>query len=397
MSFNLHYFNPGHENAVLNGSPYYMAPANVVKMQSDLEYLPAWYADEKDYVYTSKDLTSFTNFFLGNNLNIAKSVTTNTISLVSSNFTVFPWGLSPQIVHFFNTIEEELNIQLKIPRWNSALYDLTSRINSKICLEFLASRIVEIKNDIIPAIFSDLPEIESYLQKSDNRLLAKSPFSSSGRGLLWLPEGHLSRTEKQILSGILKKQTCVLIEKTLDKKLDFAMEFFITENSEVNFAGYSLFHTSSRGAYLGNVLDSQGNIENSLTKLIDKNILEKTKEALIHFIQQKFSYIYSGYIGVDMMIYEEDKELRLQPCVEMNVRNNMGVIAINLTEKYIDSQSKGLFIIDYNSKAGGIYKSDQEMKEKYPLVFSSGKIKSGYTSLCPIKEYTNYRAYILVE
>ena len=47
----IHYFNPGHETAVLLGKQNYTAPTNVRKMQKDLALLPVWYAEEDDFVY----------------------------------------------------------------------------------------------------------------------------------------------------------------------------------------------------------------------------------------------------------------------------------------------------------------------------------------------------------
>lgn len=47
----IHYFNPGHETAVLLGTQNYTAPTNVRKMQKDLALLPVWYAEEDDFVY----------------------------------------------------------------------------------------------------------------------------------------------------------------------------------------------------------------------------------------------------------------------------------------------------------------------------------------------------------
>lgn len=397
MTKNLHYFNPGHETAVHNGSSYYMPPSNVVKMQQDLEYLPAWYTDSKDYILTKTDLRNFRKYWLENNLKLAQSVILEELSTVSPDFKVFPWGLSPQIIHFFDETSKSFNIECKIPRWNKVLTDLTSRENSKSILQNISSSLVELDNNIIPVSFSSLPDIENYIHKSKYQLLAKSPFSSSGRGLLWLPIGHLTQTEKQILHGMIKKQGRVFIEKALNKYIDFAMEFYITKEGDITFVGYSLFETTTRGAYLGNILDSQTNIQRRITSAIDHNLLELVKINLQKILKDRFSTVYSGYIGVDMMIYEDNGKYKLHPCLEINVRTNMGIIAINIYNEYLHPDSIGMFYIDFISEEEGIYKSDMELNEKYPAIISDGKIKSGYLSLCPINDNTKYRAYILIE
>jgi len=47
----VHYFNPGHETAVLNASKYYQPSRMIAKMQEDLALLPVWYAELEDYVF----------------------------------------------------------------------------------------------------------------------------------------------------------------------------------------------------------------------------------------------------------------------------------------------------------------------------------------------------------
>ena len=57
MKSKLHFFNPGHETAILHGSENYTPPANVQKMIRELSYLPVWYADPDDFVFT-EEITS---------------------------------------------------------------------------------------------------------------------------------------------------------------------------------------------------------------------------------------------------------------------------------------------------------------------------------------------------
>ena len=54
MISQIHLFNPGHETAVLLGTENYTPPANVRRMIQELSYLPVWYADSNDYVFTEE-------------------------------------------------------------------------------------------------------------------------------------------------------------------------------------------------------------------------------------------------------------------------------------------------------------------------------------------------------
>lgn len=398
MPAKLYYFNPGHEAAILNGSPYYMAPANVVLMQKDLSFLPAWAASPESYVFMDRISDSCFYKYLKENIeNIATPITSDYLHTISSQIQVCPWGLSPQVIHFFENIRSNYNNNLIIPRWNSELSHLSNRIFAKECLKYLCSIIPEVSCNLIPAWVNNIENIEHLVSKSKVRLLAKAPFSSSGRGLLWLPLYQLTRVERQILHGILKKQGSVSIEKVLDKKIDFAMEFNISKSGDTTFQGYSLFYTNNKGGYVSNYLGLQSDILEIISFHIDINLLETVKSALIEILSNKFSGIYSGNIGVDMMVYEENGKNKLHPCVEINVRDNMGIVALRISQNYLSPGSGGSFHIDFKAKDGDTFLFHNEMKSKYPAKLKEKKIKSGYFSLCPVLPDTKYIAYLLVQ
>ena len=66
-------------------------------------------------------------------------------------------------------------------------------------------------------------EVEKYLILQNAPFILKTPYSSSGRGLLWLPERKLTTKDRTWIEGALNKQGCVSIECALDKYQDFAM------------------------------------------------------------------------------------------------------------------------------------------------------------------------------
>lgn len=398
MNTSLYYFNPGHEGALLNASPYYTYPSNVIKMQQDLAYLPAWYANNKDYILINKPLPSD---FLStiNELNpLAKGITCHDLASINPPISkIHLWGISPQAIHQFQKLNKTQNIELQLPLWNNNLIKLSSRETARDCLNYLQQNILSIDNDLAPLFLKDLESLENYVLSSPNKLLVKAPYSSSGRGLVWLPIGQLNRSEKQIIHGMLKNQGTVSIEKVLDKIIDFAMEFDLNENGKCKFIGYSYFVTNSKGNYSHNFICSQDKIIKDLNEFVSNEELEKTKYFLIKYIEEKFNNVYSGCIGIDMMLYKNKNTFKLHPCLEINVRDNMGIIAYNIFKNHIQPQSHGYFYIDYKkNKNNLIDEEDSMMKKKYPLIIHDNKIYSGYLSLCPIDRDTQYRAYIII-
>ncbi|WP_029904348.1 hypothetical protein [Prevotella sp. 10(H)] len=391
------YFNPGHETAVINASPYYMAPANVVSMQNELGYLPAWYGTKDDVTLLNRLLDADYCSFLHANLSEApKAVIKEQLSDYCGS-EISLWGISPQAIHFFNELNSEYETGFIIPAWKEEYSYLNSRLAAKDCLEKLVYKIDVIQPYIIPQIYTNVEEIENAVKSTDTQLLAKAPYSSSGRGLLWLPQTGLTRTERQILHGILKKQNCVTVEKVLDKQTDFAMEFMCDGKGNVQFEGYSLFYTNKKGVYESNFIGSQEYIEGELISLITLSILNEVRAALLEILKEKYASVYKGCIGVDMMIYKENNEYKIQPCVEINMRYNMGFLALKLYEKYISQKSFGKFYLDFSAKAGEIHMRHIQAKEQYPASFENGRLRKGYMPLCPVNQDSRYWAYIIIE
>ena len=395
----IHYFNPGHETAVLNASKYYHPPAHITKMQTDLAFLPAWYASEGDFVFMETSLPE--DFILScKPLNFQiKTVTPGDFSENREMFqhsAVDVWGISPQSVHFFEKLNKQWNLSLAIPQWKEEFRFLGSRFASRKILAALLERIPEIEREILPRFFSGIEEIEQQTVQSHERLLVKSPYSSSGRGLIWLPNEKLAQSEKQIISGMLKKQRQVSIEKALDKYMDFSMHFEITKQGDIQFMGYSIFQTNSKGAYEKSLLAGQAYLKKQITDLIDADLLIRTRIVLSELIQEIYAPFYTGAIGIDMLIYQSGNSCYLHPCVEINMRKSMGYLAIRLTEKYLHPDSQGEFFIEYNHNPQTTLQKHEQLQKQYPLIIENGHIRSGYLSLCPITNQTNYQSFIII-
>jgi len=390
------YFNPGHETAVHNSSPYYTSPANVDAMQRELAFLPAWYGNKDDVVLVDIINDDFYKTLYEELPELSKAITKDRI-VQYNGLEIALWGVSPQSIHYFKETEKEYEIELSIPAWHDKYRYLTSRNASKDTLMALADEIPEISKLIVPEFYNELEEIEEIVNGSSEQLLAKAPYSSSGRGLLWLPATGLTRTERQILHGILKKQGSVSIEKVLDKQIDFAMEFICDGVGDIRFEGYSLFYTNSKGAYNSNYIGTQTNIEKQLTDKIPMQLLDGVRTMLSSILKDKYAGIYKGCLGVDMMIYKEGDEYKLHPCLEINMRYNMGYLSLKLFEKYISPSSEGRFYIDFSAKEGDIYKKHLQMKEEYPSYITRGRLQSGYLPLCPVYEKSRYWAYVLMK
>jgi hypothetical protein len=174
------------------------------------------------------------------------------------------------------------------------------------------------------------------------------------------------------------------------------MEFIATADG-VGFAGYSLF-TAENGAYTGNLLAGNEEIEKRLSQYIPIETLADVKAQLCVVMQRLLTESgYRGYFGVDMMIYDNGDGYRLNPCMEVNLRMNMGVVSRLLYDHYITPGVQGRFVIEYYPVPGEALRMHRTMQECHPLVLQDGRIRQGYLSLTPVFEETSYQAYVLVK
>jgi hypothetical protein len=101
-------------------------------------------------------------------------------------------------------------------------------------------------------------------------------------------------------------------------------------------------------------------------------------------------------LGVDMMICKDDNGYWIHPCVEVNVRMNMGIVARRFYDRFVSADSKGVYHVEhYFSKSEAVAK-DCSMKKLYPLVIINGRIESGYMSLTAVNDDTRFQIYVLV-
>ena len=194
---------------------------------------------------------------------------------------------------------------------------------------------------------------------------------------------------------VIEKQGSIMIEKAYERVRDFAMEFRLIQG-EVLFAGYSLFYTEGTGIYRGNRLLSNEAIVEKLNKWVSTEELDWVKEKLTVFFKNNIAPYYSGYIGVDMFIYQEGENYYLNPMVEINLRMTMGMVARILYDRYVYRGSEGMFVIDH-LPPGELLEHHNSRYEAQKMECRDNKFYKGYFSLCPISDNTLYRASIILE
>ena len=393
----LYLFNPDNEISIANGTNGYTPKANISIMAGDLAFLSAYLAKNDDYVLVARmpDL----NFMKGRREVFGldcQPIIWEKAQLLSFN-EIKPWGWSPRVHNLLKDLKSRCNEQFKesvMSTWSDERRDLYSRRMAATCLAEMVRAIPYIGEDIIPRECNTLAGIRLLSEKED--IVVKAPWSSSGKGILFIPKGQMTCKEEEVLSGILRKQGYVMVEKRLNRVLDFAMEFEMDCLFHLNFLGYSVFQTSRRGEYEGNRVASNSSLEGMIAKYTGMGFLHEIREQLEKVVTTVFHGKYVGYLGVDMMIYEDESgEFGVQPCVEINLRYNMGIVSIAL-QRYLQEGVEGVFNIRFSPQAGKIMQSVEKNREAHPLLMEAGLIVSGYVNLTPVSRESRFVAELYV-
>lgn len=312
-------FYPSHDIALGNGVRHFNPPAAALRLQEDL----AWLADIWNQGRTRP----------------------------------LPWGWDWDTRQY---LHQACRIPLKeLPddAQLEALRQLSSRQTTIHILQQLGYQ------GEMPQFLATIDDVRNYINVHNAQRLPfvlKTPWSSSGRGLiLWhTPQDELLKRA----SAALRRMGGMMGERWLDKKQDFAMLFYIG-SEDVRFAGFSLFDNGGDGTtYRQGYLLSDTEIEKRLTSILNKTQpagscqtgsresesppFRELQNALVRVLTGLFHPFFHlpwevGYVGIDMMITDRG----IMPCVEMNVRCTMGVVARLWSDRHLQPGETGRFYI----------------------------------------------------
>lgn len=391
MRNRLYLFNPDHDLALANHDINYMPPASARQFSTDLAIFPAWYAGEGNAVlapsaYNLLFLNAMRNYFP----QLASLLTEVEVAMVR-NTDFIPWGWDPAVYKRLiqlGVAPGELPTQghLDLIREKSHRFQAVN-ILKRLQFEQCCGE---------SYYMTALGDIRAYIE-SRTACLLKAPLSSSGKGLNWC-KGLYTSHINDWCRNIIRQQGGVVAEPLFDKVVDFAMQFFADRNGKVSFRGYSLFRTGATGAYDGNYLTTDDDIESRLIQYIPLPVLKKVCEALEKELSELLDNAYIGYLGVDMMICRsyDAFEYRLHPCVEINLRMNMGMASRIIFNRFVHPDKTGLLKVSYFPLSEQLLEEHARMKEKYPLRLEDGKIVEGYLSLVPVTPRSKYNVWVLI-
>lgn len=389
----IYLFNPDTDLALACNQTNYLPPANVARMAADLALLPAWYADAGSSIlapsaYHVDFLTEATHRFP-----LSIQLVTPPELNEHPQASLQPWGWNPALRQ--RLLQSGID-EASLPSSTALQHrrTLASREQLSHWLTFF-----EEDEDCCGQSFN-LYTLQACREFVESRtgVVLKAPWSGSGKGLNWC-KGTFTPSISGWCAHVLKEQQVVTGMPIYNKVEDFAMEFFIDHHQTVHFAGYSLFETNATGAYRGNCLLSDTDIELRLTRHLPLSALLRIRQRLQSLIADEIAPYYDGYLGIDMMICQDNAtgRYRIHPCAEVNLRMNMGVVALVFRQHFLAHGSTGWLRIDYAPSPQSLQQRHEYDLHNLPALIKEGRLVSGYLPLTPITPQSRYRACVYAD
>lgn len=374
-------------------------------METDLAALPLFLANSGDIVL-AEQLPSMKytkaigklNLALPDFLQTQKALSTGTLPLENIH-SLKPWGWSPAAHKLLTPLKPRCSAAFQkspVFNWSTKSRNLYSK---KFALHILKQLLQEYRNPVfIPDALTgqvcyEQAQIEALLSQWGS-LMIKAPWSSSGRGLQTITKTPVHPKVWEKIVGIINDQGYAIVEPLLNKQLDIAFQFEL-KKEKISYLGISNFTTDPKGQYTGNRLNGLPDTVDSELKTFAKSLPEKVVEPLIRTLEgSELASGYEGNFGVDCLIYQTiDNQLAVNPCLEINLRQNMGLLSLQL-EKLLMPQKKALYQTWYG---GGVsfLEFQCEMEKQHPLIIKNGKIASGFFALSDAGNDSKFGAYII--
>ncbi len=338
----LHLFNPGHDLALAAGIANFTPPAAAVRLAQGLAYIPAFWAQEGDAVLVDdKEKVARLSLpfkpWMADVAWIDRSELPGWVKKHRGSFSFVPWGWDEAVCGLMTRAGVPPEALLPQKRLQD-IRRLSGRAASVDLLRDMKCDMPWVEG--LSQVVHSIDEIEQCLMEWGGGIVLKSPWSCSGRGVKFIPAANHDDAPFALsplaawARRVLDTQGYLTVEKFLDKVLDFGMEFFVHEDGGVEYGGLSVF-SADHGAYSGNVIDSEEQKTMMICRWVSCDCLNSIRQWVGCYLGRLLKGIYSGPLGIDMMVVNTSGGYAVDPCVEINLRRTMGHLAIALYQRGI--------------------------------------------------------------
>lgn len=317
----LHVFNASHDEALASGSPYYYPTRTARQFEADLAALPVWWAAPGDAVLVPPGTVCPAAAQRGVRLVTAAQLGAGAWDGVER---LAPWGWDELLVHRLRRADAPERL-LPAPDFLAAVRARSSRRLAGTLLPRLRAALPGTVGQSVWCASTD--EVRRAVERY-GRAMLKAPWSGSGRGVFPATPADGPAVWRRA-ARIVREQGGLEVEPYYERVADFALEFRATEADVLTFEGLSVFRTTPAGGYAGNAVADEATLRRAVPPGLLPDV-DRTAALLARLLAPTLRP-YRGPLGVDLMaVRRPDGALALHPCVEINLRQTMGRVALLL-------------------------------------------------------------------
>ena len=332
------------------------------QLNTDLEYLPMWLAQQDDVVLVQEQPTQcFQRNILQASKHLPEFVTREAASKLRDRQLgrLQPWAWTPGAAALASELFE--NNEARDSAWNTSQRDLfrkswttnhlrtwlaeanrPSTFFDSTCVGLAVRSISELRQALI-----------QFSEHGFDHAIAKADIATAGRGQRRLSHSGLQHDDQAWLEA---RSQQIVVEPKLDRVLDLSFQWHLDPaTNHCKFLGWTRQIITAGRRYAGTYLrEPFSSCDADLRRFVLQDGM-----ALLHLVRdwlssrivpELLSRRFRGYFGVDTLIArDQDGDFRLKPIVELNPRTTMGHIALQL-ESRVSPSTRGIFRILTNSE-----------------------------------------------
>jgi uncharacterized ferritin-like protein (DUF455 family) len=332
------WFNSDAENHVMAAASgtHYDANKHALALESDLEILTlAWCRKDDVALLRHPPSQEHLARLKAAGLELPEIVATKDLgSLIGRKLGgLRPWAWSPDASKLLQPLAEDVSPAVAW-QWREPLPALWFSKELGVRLETLLDCSGE-RGVVCRDLETTMEEIHARL--TNGAVLLKAAHSCAGRGHLRVEPGRPEEPVSAWLRQAIAKHGCVIVERWLERVVDFSALYEMHADGSVELIGMTLMENDSAGRFQGTrVAYKWGSMlepEVAAFLFSQANVMRWYDEIIPGALPSLLPG-YVGPVGIDAMVHRlPDGSLALKPVVEVNVRMTMGRVALELQKR----------------------------------------------------------------
>lgn len=348
-------FNCSNDMALSLDCRQYFPPKQIMRMEDDLSVLPIWWADDGDAVIVTDVneayafVDSYREFLSSNGICASSGILPDVVftdwnegyhklsQRTGCEFVPSPWGWSRAVAERFR----RFGVPGELMPADSALSLWRNFSSREFAVGYIREFIGEAEKDewgngLVGRrmkFCKSAKEVCDTDWDSAKQLIFKPLWSSSGRGIM-VSDVSLGNKTVERLSSLSRMHGGFLADVLYDKLLDFAMEFEIRSDGTAEYTGLSVFDAAADGRYGGNFVEPDECLRSRVSGHIGVQAFDRLLKLHARLLSERLGGNYAGPVGIDMIVAKKEGRTVVHPCIEINLRMNMGILSNHLFRRF---------------------------------------------------------------